>query len=136
MKQVRFSIAPPPAPHPAEWPPLDQSGFQRLLALAGPADQHELIRRLTTDLQSVEHGLASGFAGPDWAELRAQSHVLKALAGTLGAQALHNAAERLNRQARRRDPQGLELLQQEMLPLFDTLIACIAQMRACLMDRP
>ncbi|HEX9859472.1 MAG TPA: hypothetical protein VGA75_14020, partial [Paracoccaceae bacterium] len=97
MKQVRFSAVPPTAPRTADWPPVDHSGFQRLLTLAGPADRHELIRRLITDLQSVEHGLARGFAGPDWAELRARSHVLKALAGTLGAQALHSAAERLNR---------------------------------------
>lgn len=99
-------------PPPAGLPVLDQSRFVRLMQMAGPEMGPELLARLDDDLSTVARGLHRALHGngqpatipPDWAELRAQTHVLIALAGTLGALRLHHMAEALNRQAHDRHP--------------------------------
>jgi hypothetical protein len=74
---------------------LDGS-LQRLMVMAGPVLARDLVERLLDDLAAVATALRRARAG-DWALLRAQSHILIALAGAAGAPQLQRAAEELNR---------------------------------------
>lgn len=77
-------------------PLVDRERYRRLMELAGPEGAQELLDRLDEDLRQVERGLARGLAEPSVAEVRAQTHVLVALAGAVGATALQRLAEALN----------------------------------------
>ena len=76
-------------------PALDEPAFRRLLTRAGP-EAPELMRRLRADLRDVAEGLTAGFANADRLALRKHSHVLLAIAGTIGAQPIHRLALDLN----------------------------------------
>jgi hypothetical protein len=77
----------------------DDTRFAQLLAMAGPAHRDELLSRLLVDLAQVRDTLATALVPPDWAALRAQTHILVALAGACGAVDLQHRAEALNRMA-------------------------------------
>ena len=76
---------------------FDEARFRDLMAAAGPEDGPELSRRLTADLRSVDRALAQADPRGQAAEIRAQTHILIALAGAVGAARLQHRAERLNR---------------------------------------
>lgn len=80
--------------------PFSAAPLARLRELAGASAGHELLARLREDLSAVREGLATG----DAAQVRAQSHVLIALAGTAGAVRLHAMAQELNRLAQAGQP--------------------------------
>lgn len=84
-------------------PMIDRSTFDTLLSLAGPQVAPDLLRQLAEDLAGVAAGLGPALAQQDRAEVRAQTHVLMALAGSVGATPLYAAAERLNRAAHNGD---------------------------------
>jgi CheY-like chemotaxis protein/HPt (histidine-containing phosphotransfer) domain-containing protein len=110
-------------------PVMVRSHFDRLLAVAGPETTPELLRRLLDDLQHVERQLIRALADPDWPELRAQTHVLIALAGAVGAQRLQQQSERLNAVAHRRDSAECAARAGELLALLDNLIHFVAHER-------
>jgi CheY-like chemotaxis protein/HPt (histidine-containing phosphotransfer) domain-containing protein/anti-sigma regulatory factor (Ser/Thr protein kinase) len=95
-------------------PDIDPTVFDRLLAMAGPQTAAELVDRFLEDLQAAERHLTAARHGPNWASIRAQTHVLIALAGTAGAHQLQGRAEQLNQLAHsdthKRD---------DLTPLFD-----------------
>jgi hypothetical protein len=81
--------------------PVPLSGFdpaqlERLLALAGPADRAALLHRLTLDLEHLRDRLARLALPADWLVLRAQTHVLVAIAGAVGAERLRILTDALN----------------------------------------
>lgn len=80
---------------------IDRARFDRLLELAGAEGAQELLQRLIEDLRQVDRGLQRGLAEHDPAEIRAQTHVLIALAGAVGATALQRLGEALNDAAHR-----------------------------------
>ncbi len=75
---------------------LDEVAFLRLLTSAGATDGPELMRRLRTDLGHLVAGLTEAFGTGDRAALRTHSHVLVAIAGTIGARHIHRQAQALN----------------------------------------
>lgn len=77
---------------PGDMPDIDLARLTALLDLAGPDTAPELAERLVADLSFVAKALAL----PDRDLLRAQSHNLISLAGTIGARAIADAARRLN----------------------------------------
>lgn len=85
---------------------MDPDRFARLLDIAGPQNRTELLTRLAQDLAQVRDRLSVAGPAVDWADLRAQTHVLIALAGATGAVRLQYQAEDLNKAAhdRRRGP--------------------------------
>jgi hypothetical protein len=84
----------------AESPPIiDHATFDGLLALAGPEVAPELLRQLSADLAGVATALSAALGQGDPPLVRAQTHILMALAGSVGAMPLYVAAERLNRAA-------------------------------------
>lgn len=80
---------------------LDHDRFARLLNVAGPDGAPELLDRLHEDLRQVEYGLGHALAELNPAETRTQTHVLVALAGAVGADALQRMTEALNAAAHR-----------------------------------
>ena len=88
-----------------------------ILALAGPETATLILRQMQADLGAVATALAASLdrpaqaAGPqDWSTIRAQTHVLISLAGTIGADRLHAAAIDLNAAAHDRDVARTALL--------------------------
>jgi len=82
----------------------DPARLDRLLALAGPADAVELLTRFETDLAETARRIATALAANDAAALRAASHVLIAVAGSLGALGVEAQARHLNAEAHRAGP--------------------------------
>lgn len=98
--------------------------FDTLLAMAGPDLAAELLDRLHEDLSRAERGLLAASHGLDWQGVRAQTHVLMALAGTAGASHLQYLAEEMNMLAHAAPPDRgtfLTLLPQ-LLEALDALI--------------
>lgn len=75
---------------------VDRTVFDALMEMAGPEVAPELVAQMAADLRAVSGALADALAGLDWAEIRAQTHVLVALAGSAGARGLGAAAQALN----------------------------------------
>lgn len=91
-------------------PQLDEARFAGLMAVAGPDGRAELLQRLHADLMSVRDALSVAIRAGDLAEIRAQTHILIAVAGAVGAERLSRLAEVLNIAAKRRRNDDLEAL--------------------------
>jgi CheY-like chemotaxis protein/anti-sigma regulatory factor (Ser/Thr protein kinase)/HPt (histidine-containing phosphotransfer) domain-containing protein len=121
---MRRSGAAEPAP---EAPVLALAQFERLMEVAGVEAAPELLRRLIEDLRHVERQLHHALAAPDWAEIRAQTHVLIALAGAVGAVRLQHRAEAMNTDAHRRDAAAIAAAAPVLMTLLDDLILFVAR---------
>lgn len=107
-------------PDPAD--DLDFSRLQGLLDMAGHDLAPELARRLLADLGNVAASLSCPVAGQDPVQLRAQSHILIALAGTIGAGPLTDLARDLNQMAHRGDSLGLARLRDQVRLRLERLL--------------
>ena len=115
--------APRPSPPPAPAHPLgDGAVLADLLRLAGPDLVPDLLRQLDVDLSQVATRLTAALAAQDWPRLRAQSHILIALAGTVGAADLRAAALAVNDAAHARDAAALQRLAATLQPDLAALI--------------
>jgi CheY-like chemotaxis protein len=83
---------------------FDRARFEHLLEIAGPDDSRELLSRLCNDLRTAERGLVAAISRGDMARIRAESHVLIALAGAVGADRLQAGAEAMNAAAHAGEP--------------------------------
>lgn len=102
--------------HHADSSGLDETTLLRLLDLAGPSDAPELMRRLIADVRGVAEGMMTGLETEDRAAMRKHSHVLLAIAGTIGAERIHALAALLNDCAKDTDcthakPHAIELME-------------------------
>ncbi len=77
-------------------PFIDMTTFTTLLELAGPEVAPELLHQLAEDLTGVHAKLATALGTKDHVSVRAQTHILMALAGSVGAGALYEDATALN----------------------------------------
>ncbi|NEX47065.1 hypothetical protein [Pseudotabrizicola algicola] len=109
---------------------VDRGVFEALLAMAGPEVAPELVAQMATDLHMVATGLTRGLAALDWAEIRGQTHVLVALAGSAGAQRLEQAAQALNMAAHETDAARARALAPGLLAGLDQLIGFVETARA------
>lgn len=75
---------------------VDAAQFDRLLAMVGPHVAADLIVQLRADILTAQDHLLAAVPAMDWALIRAQSHVVMGLAGTIGAWDLHRLARQLN----------------------------------------
>jgi hypothetical protein len=75
---------------------LDPQPLRRLLHLAGAQDGAELLRRLDQDLDAAARRLRAAIPGGPAAEIRAATHVLVSLAGSVGGRATEARARALN----------------------------------------
>ncbi len=108
---------------------VDEVRFRRLLEIAGPDTADELVHRLHLDLKSTRERLDEAMAAADWMEIRAQTHVLVSLAGTVGAADLQRLSEELNAAAHLRDRTQAVGLKTELLMRLDGLLAFVARQR-------
>lgn len=106
---------------------MDSARLEHLLDIAGPASAPELLHRLHSDLSAVERALVGALQAPDWAELRAQTHVLIALSGAVGAERLLSLARKLNTAVHRHEPDAVAEYGAETLHFLDKLIHLIAR---------
>ncbi|MCO8146590.1 response regulator [Rhodovulum tesquicola] len=105
--------------------PFDPVHLDRLLALAGPEDGRELLRRMREDFGTVKGGLAEGQARGDLALIRSRTHVLISLAGALGNVALQAEAEALNAAALTQDRATVAGLLPRVMQAVDALRTAI-----------
>lgn len=115
--KVRGLQAMAPSPSRPEAATLD-----RLRQIAGPEAAAELFQRLEEDLAAARMGLTRAVSLRDMNGIRAHSHVIIALAGTVGAQRLHDDAVSLNSMAHDLDPP------ERVLALAEGLDGAIAQL--------
>lgn len=73
--------------------------FDGLIRLAGPGVAHDLLAQLGSDFAEVEQALSAALATQDIMAIRHQTHVLIALAGSIGAEGLLQLAKTLNQMA-------------------------------------
>jgi CheY-like chemotaxis protein/DNA-binding phage protein len=111
---------------PDNVPELDRAKYDHLIDIAGPDAARELMERLARDLGSCRAGLARALDRGDNPAIRAETHVLIALAGAVGATRLQRAAEALNLAAHRRDGTGSAGLAGDCLDLVDKLVTFVA----------
>lgn len=104
---------------------FDRARFQRLLALVGPALAPELLRQLQADLSACAETIAQGMTAGDWDRLREASHVMISLAGSCGADGLHEMAQTLNAAAHAEDRTALERLAPGLTADLAALIALV-----------
>ncbi|ABD55905.1 response regulator [Jannaschia sp. CCS1] len=82
-------------------PQLDAERLDRLLQAAGAPGSAELLDRVVEDLTAVLQTLDAGVASGNASDVRAQTHILIAISGAVGADRLCQMAEVLNIAAKR-----------------------------------
>lgn len=106
---------------------IDFAPLERLLHLAGATGAPALVQALLDDLKTTESALVQAWNGPDFAALRTNSHVLIALAGTIGDTDLHILAQQLNAAAQTQNPGDLMELEPKIMADLSDLISLLAQ---------
>lgn len=109
-------------------PQLDAERLDRLLHAAGEPGSAELLDRVQEDLTAVLDALDAGVANADAADVRAQTHILIAISGAVGADRLCQIAEVLNIAAKRHKLDQLAQIHAHLrLDLVDLLGVIIAR---------
>lgn len=106
---------------------LDFERYERLIDIAGEDGARELLDRLEEDLRQVERGLERALRESNRAEIRTQTHVLIALAGAVGADALQKLAESLNAAAHRKGSEGMIGLGRQTLRQLGHLVEFVGE---------
>lgn len=104
---------------------FDRSRFDNLIALAGPAMAGQLLSHLAEDLARCRADGLAGVQKHDWTALRASSHVLISLAGSVGALSLQRMAEALNAAAHLGTGDPAQAFSPDLLSELDALIALV-----------
>lgn len=121
---------------PAKASAFDETRLTALLDLAGKDLSAELARRLVSDLSDVAQALTAQAKGLDRLVIRAQSHILIALAGTIGATGLTEAARQLNQMAHSGMDRSLRQSLRQTLTLLAVLLPSLAAWLGPLLGRP
>lgn len=127
------SDLPPEGPEPPvdkERVTPDQSVMDRLLEAAGPDGRIELLRHLDDDLRVTLETMERAVAQEDVTELRAQTHILIAISGAVGADRLCRFAEALNIAAVRHSTERFAVLFPAIRTDITSLIGEVARRRA------
>ena len=101
---------------------IDFAPLERLLSLAGAQGAPAIFAALLDDLKATQAQLDQAWNGPDFAALRTNSHVLVALAGTVGDIELHALAQQLNRRARAQKPSDVVDSMEDIMSGLSNLI--------------
>ena len=118
-------------------PAIDAAQLTRLLAMVGPGVAPGLLGLLHADLCTARQGLMLATRRQDWAQIRAQSHIVMGLAGTMGATALQGLAKRLMDKMRS-DPPNRPFLLALISVMVAALDATLAELSKAVpdLDRP
>lgn len=102
------------------------TALRDILAMAGPDMAPRILHQMHLDLTNTAAELAPALAAADSAMIRAQTHVLISLAGTIGAMRLHGLAVDLNAAAHAGDAGAIAPLAGPLLADLAALIALLA----------
>lgn len=117
-------------PGPAQSLPVGQEGtWRNLLALAGPEQAPWLVRQIEADLTTQQRDLTRALGRLDAERVRAATHVLIALAGTIGATAVRDKATDLNAAAHLADADRMLAVGGRLLRDLSALLADVAARR-------
>jgi HPt (histidine-containing phosphotransfer) domain-containing protein len=122
LRKIARRLAGPDTPALQSFDPVR---FRNLLDLAGPKMAGELLAQLASDLDRCRTQARHGAAARDWGALRASSHVLISLAGSVGALSLQAMAERLHLAATLGSGEPGHALVTSMILELDGLIALV-----------
>jgi CheY-like chemotaxis protein len=89
---------------------MDQARFDALIEVAGESGVVELLQHLHDDLCALRDTLDIGVGERDIPKIRAQTHIMIAISGAVGADRLYRLAEVLNIAAKRRRVDDLAAL--------------------------
>ena len=115
---------------------FDEGRFNALLELAGPSTARTLATRLDEDLTLISRSLTQPAVLADRQLLRAQSHMLLGIAGTIGANRLYQLTAHLNSLPQAHDSGLIADLLGEIHALLDRLILRIRSTRAHMSAKP
>ncbi len=91
-------------------PRMDEERFDHVLRLAGPIGGNVLLEHLEKDLGRNGDDLAAAIAADDRAAVRAATHVLISVAGSIGANGLSADGRALNEAAHATQPLSADLV--------------------------
>jgi hypothetical protein len=124
-------------PDPAASSSVTQEGtWQNLIALAGPEQAAWLVRQIESDLTGQHRDLARALGRLDAAGVRAATHGLTALSGTIGATGVQKAAAELNSAAHLGDADLMLAIGSGLLRDLSVLLQDIAARRERLPTAP
>ncbi len=109
---------------------MDETGFDRMLGMAGPDLARDLVAQFGCDLADAAAQLFAALARGDMAGVRAAAHVLMALAGTAGQSALYVSAQGVHAAAVAQDASGAAAYEPELATGIDAMHAMLDR-RAC-----
>lgn len=121
MEQTRATARPDPAALLG-----DGRALADILSLAGPEAAARILCQMHADLATTEAALRPALAAADWGTIRAQTHVLISLAGTIGAARLHALSIDLNAAAHAQDPGQTAALAAPLLADLDALTTLLS----------
>ncbi len=104
----------------------DSTALRDILAMAGPDTEMRILHQMHSDLTATAALIGPAIATADIPTIRAQTHVLIALAGTIGAMRLHGLAIDLNAAAHADDHDGIAILAVPIMADLTALITLIA----------
>lgn len=123
--------ASPPCPWAAATDQLgDGAALRAILDLAGPETGARILVQMETDLATTMTALQATLSPPDFRTIRAQSHVLISIVGTIGAMEMHAVAVRLNEAAHAEDLATCTTLTAQLAADADRLRAAIRRIGA------
>jgi HPt (histidine-containing phosphotransfer) domain-containing protein len=88
----------------------ENAALRDILAIAGPETTLRILQQVGIDFTSVQSRLIPALAVCDWASIRAETHVLMSVAGTIGATQLQHLAQSANHAAHARSTTEIEAL--------------------------
>ena len=103
----------------------DGRALADILAMAGPETAARILIQMQADLAATAAALRPALTLGDWATIRAQSHVLISVAGTIGAMRLHALAIDLNTAAHAQDARQTAALAAPLMADLDALTALL-----------
>jgi len=109
-------------PAPRDAVEMNEALFNRLMEVSGRDGALELLSRLIADLARIERGLVTALSKPDFDTICADTHVLIAISGALGAERLQKQAEALNQAAHGHNRHDTEILGRAVLAQVDRMI--------------
>lgn len=106
---------------------VDRAAFDALMQMAGPEVAPRLLSQMDADLTAVRRILDLALQAADLGEIRAQTHVLIALAGSAGALGVEEGARQMNRAAHEMDVTRIRALRRGLMAGLEALISFIRQ---------
>jgi HPt (histidine-containing phosphotransfer) domain-containing protein len=104
----------------------ENAALRDILAIAGPETTLRILQQVGIDFSSVQTRLTPALGSCDWASIRAETHVLMSVAGTIGATRLQQLAQDANHAAHSRSTPEIETLAPDLLSELARMIATIA----------